>query len=98
MKTPNDLKTENWYYMQVFTNIPSKSEGFFQHAYTICFAPNKERCTFMVERWLSHVIGADPAQCTINYYLKNYKLEAKQMVTAGAYLSEDNLTPTSWNH
>ena len=99
MKTPDSLKTENWYYMQVFTNLPSKSDSrTHQHVYTICFAQNKERCTVMVERWLSQVIGADPAQCSINYYLKNYKLKAKEMVRTGAYLSEDHLTPTPWNN
>jgi hypothetical protein len=85
MKTPDNLKTENWYYMQVFTNLkgPSNITG---SKTTICFAPNKDVASSLVNAWLTR-LGADPAQCKIHWYLKNYKREAAKMVAEGNYIA-----------
>lgn len=84
--TPSDLKTLNWYYMQVFGQLKSPESGYSQSYYTICFAPNKETAAAIVHEWLT-ALGEDPATCDIHWYLKNYKLDAKRMVANNNYIS-----------
>jgi hypothetical protein len=86
IRKPEDLKTLNWYYMQVFGKLKSPESGHSKSYYTICFAPNKETAAAIVHEWLT-TLGEDPATCDINWYLKNYKLDAKAMVANNNYIS-----------
>lgn len=72
------LKTQNWYYVQVF-----EAEKFGVHT-TICFAPDKTSCMKEVNSWCARQ-GFKPKE--ISLYLKNYKREARTLVTKGNFIT-----------
>lgn len=76
----NNLKTDNWYYVQAF--VEGKPGG----VYTICFAPNKPRAEELVSDWLVRQ-DYEPGVARIHYYLKNYKRDAAKMVADGNFIS-----------
>ncbi len=75
-KTTDNLQTDNWYYVQAF-----RKEGF-KVRYTIVFAKDKAEAIKKAEAWAEEN-GLDGQ---IHYYLKNYKREAKLMVSDGNYI------------
>lgn len=78
MKTIENLKTENWYYVQIFDGI---GKGFKIHQ-TIIFAKNKKE----LEQKAKDVAKLHGLTGKISYYLKNYKIEARSMVKSGNYV------------
>jgi hypothetical protein len=82
MKTKDSIKTDNYYYVQVFDhNIPGVNE-----LKTVCFAENKKEAMQIVNLWLDNN-GIGPKR-DITLYLKNYKFESRAMVAAGNYIGE----------
>ncbi len=85
-RTPQDVYTENYYYTQVFTDIPFGNNGWSTKTYiTITFAPTPDTAKVAINKWLDslHVTG----KRDIHLYHKNYKREAKKHISEGNYIT-----------
>lgn len=85
-KTPDSIYTDNYYYVQVFTDMGETAENIYGTTYyTVCFAPNVGSAMTTINIWLDElkVVG----KRDINLYHKNYKRESKKMVAAGNFIT-----------
>ena len=85
-KTPDSIYTDNYYYVQVFTDMGETEDNIYGTTYyTVCFAPNVDSAKTTVNIWLDDlkVVG----KRDINLYHKNYKVKSKGMVAEGNYIT-----------
>ncbi len=86
-KTKDNISTDNYYYVQVFTDIVEKANSPFRtHFYTVAFAPSKEKAIKIIHEWLTEKGVAKNDRRDIHLYLKNYKIESRKMVESGNYI------------
>ena len=81
-KTQENIYTDNYYYVQVFTN---DKDGGLVTLRTICFANTVTQAKELVNKWLDGK-GIEGRR-DINLYQKNYKRDSKKMVEGGNYIT-----------
>lgn len=79
MKTAENLKTENWYYSQMFFRGAEYGAG-----YCVVFAKNPTEAKELSQQYASKTWKQDKVE--VNLYHKNYKREARKLVEEGKFI------------
>ncbi len=83
MKTINDLKTENWFYVQVFGPMDGQHTVYR----TVVFATTLSEGIKKVYEWAANnKYDVRPISAS-DLYRKNYVREARQMVQSNNYIA-----------
>lgn len=78
-KTIENLKTDNWYYSQMFFRGASD----YGSGYCVVFAKTPAEAKELSKEYAKKTWNKE---VEVHLYLKNYKIEAKKLINAGAYI------------